>query len=160
MLNSLVAFNILLQGLNSYAILKASATPIQGDSPDAIQPRQSEATPHPLDYAPNFSQDPFPPWPAVTNPDGSNISVENWRGTRLFGWKGCEPNAQKVVVETMNDFHKLANQESLWKDIDWNSQAAKDIWGHSTNKRKAIPDDVRSQIKRKSSVHFTDDIEN
>lgn len=38
--------------------------------PDTLLPRQSNANPNPLDYAPDFSKDPFPPYPAVKNPDG------------------------------------------------------------------------------------------
>lgn len=37
------------------------------------------------DYAPDFSNDPFPPYPPVKNPDDSNITIENLRGTRLYG---------------------------------------------------------------------------
>ena len=147
---SRMPLTFLLQGLISCcAILHVAATPVQRGIPDAIKPRQSEATPHPLDYAPDFSQDAYPPWPEVTNPDGSNITVENWRGTRLFGWKGGDPGAQKIIVETMKHFHTLANQETLWKDINWDSPAAKDIWGHATDDRKAVLDNVKLQIKRK-----------
>ena len=105
----------LLALISSSAILHVTATPLHGELPDALKPRQSEAKPHPLDYAPDFSKDTFPPYPDVRNPDGSNITVENWRGTRLFGWKGCDKGAQSIIVETMEHFHKLANQEALGK---------------------------------------------
>ena len=68
---------------------------------------------------------------------GSPIDAKNWRGTRLFGWKGCDSGAKDTVVEAWNDFAKIASQEGLYKNIDWNSQAAKDIWGHGTG-NKAI----------------------
>jgi len=126
------------------------ATPVRRDVPDALRPRQSAATPHPLDYAPDFSKDPFPPWPNVYNDNGSNITTENWRGTKLFGWKGCDGEEQRIIVETMKQFYKLAQQEALWKDIDWDSQAAKEIWGHGTG-NKEIFDNVKLQIKRKCS---------
>ena len=51
------------------------------------------------------------------NADASNVSVENWRGTKLFGWKGCDKYERRIIIETMKDFHTLANQEALWKEI-------------------------------------------
>lgn len=144
----------LLHGLmSSQKTPHVTATPVQKGIPDALKQPQSEATPHPLDYAPEFSQDPYPPWPNVTNPDGSNITVENWRGTRLFGWKGCDSGAKDIIVETMQHFHTLADQDALWKDIDWDSPAAKEIWGHATNGKKVILDNIKQQIKRKCSLH-------
>lgn len=141
----------------SISFVSTHATPTRRAVPDALRPRQSAATPHPLDYAPDFSKDPFPPWPSVYNDDGSNITTENWRGTKLFGWKGCGPDAQKVIVKTMEEFYKLAQQEALWKEIDWNSQAAKEIWGHGTGEAEIL-DNVKLQIKRKclrrSSKHL------
>lgn len=128
-------------------IVLTLATPVKRDIPDALRPRQSEATPHPLDYAPDFSHDPYPPYPNVYNNDGSNITTENWRGTKLFGWKGCDPEEQKIIVETMQHFHKLADQKALWDNIDWDSPAAKEIWGHGAGD-KAVFDNVKLQIKR------------
>ena len=70
------------------------ATPVLRDSPSVLR-RQTEATPHPLDYAPDFSKDPFPPWPDVKNPDGSDIETQNWRGTKLF--------VSQVLVQSLQD---------------------------------------------------------
>ena len=137
--------------MSSLSNLPVNASPIQQDLPDALKPRQSEAKPHPLDYGPDFSKDPFPPYPDVMNPDGSNITVENWRGVRLFGWKGCDSGAQSIIVETMKHFHTLADQKALWKDIDWDPPAARDIWGHSDDPRKAVLDNIKPQIKRQCS---------
>lgn len=134
--------------------LKVAATPIEDltarekNSSNALGPRNPDIIPHHLDYAPDFSKDAFIPWPTDTNPDGSNISTENWRGTKIFGWDGCNVKQQKILVETFQHFHKLANQEALWKDIDWNAPAARDIWGHATDDRKAVLDSVKLQIKQ------------
>ena len=128
------------------AILHTSATAAKGDIPDALKPRQSEATPNPLDYAPNFSGDPFPPWPEIYNADGSNISTQNWRGTKLFGWKGCDVGDKNLITSTMQDFYTLAQQDAVNK-IDWTSQAVADIWGHGKGK-KALSDEVKAQIQR------------
>jgi len=60
-------FTSFLYGLViSNLFVSTVATPVRRDVPDALRPRQSAATPHPLDYAPDFSKDPFPPWPNST----------------------------------------------------------------------------------------------
>jgi hypothetical protein len=136
------------------SILHVSAIPVDPE-PTAVQPRDSDSTaiPNWLDYAPGFSQDPFPPWPPITNPSGSNITTQNVRGTKLFGWKGCDSGAMNIIQESFKHFETLAGQKALYDDdIDWNSQAALDIWGHSTDDRKAVQDDRKLQIKRKSLV--------
>ena len=103
---------------------------------------------NPLDYAPDFSNDPFPPYPPVHRSDGSNFTAENWRGTRLFGWKGCAENEVNLITQAWNDFYKLAQQKDLYKDIDWTSQAALDIWGHSTAPRRQLSDETKKEIKQ------------
>ena len=152
-------FTSFLYGLVvSNFLVSTVATPVRRDVPDALRPRQSAATPHPLDYAPDFSKDPFPPWPNVYNDDGSNITTENWRGTKLFGWKGCDKDEQNIIVEAMQQFYKLAQQEALWKEINWNSQAAKEIWGHGTG-NKEILDNVKLKIKRKCSRNLPNSLD-
>ncbi|KAG8531808.1 uncharacterized protein KY384_003444 [Bacidia gigantensis] len=123
------------------------SSPVERPIPSVLRPRQTEATPHPLDYAPDFSKDPFPPWPNVNKDDGSRLETQNWRGTKLFGWKGCEKQDQQTIVQTFNDFYTLAQQKSVWDDIDWDSQAAQEIWGHATDDRKKVLDSVKPQIK-------------
>ena len=151
---SRIPLTFLLHGLiGSHAIIYVTATPVQKDTPDALKPCQSEATPNPLDYAPDFYQDPFPPWPRVTNTDDSNITVQNWRGTKLFGWKGYDKGARDIIVETMQSFYTLAQQEALWKNVDWDSTAAKEIWGHATDNKRMISDNTKAQIKRKCFRH-------
>jgi hypothetical protein len=55
------ARNVLIHGLLlGYSILLVSAVPVDPE-PTPVQPRDTTATPNPLDYAPDFSQDPFPP---------------------------------------------------------------------------------------------------
>jgi hypothetical protein len=111
------------------------------------EPPHATSTLIPLDYAPDFSKDPFPPYPDVYQADGSNFTAENWRGTRLFGWKGCGKQERNIIVETWNDFHTLSSQDAL-KNIDWDSQAAQEIWGHDTRPRYMIPAERKAQIKQ------------
>lgn len=35
----------------------------------------------------------------------------------------------KIIVDTMQDFYTLPDQGALWNDIDWESTAAKELWG-------------------------------
>lgn len=99
----------------------------------------------PLDDAPDFSKDPHPPYPPFHRLDGSNFTAENVRGTRLFGWKGCGTNEINIITETWNDFHTLASQKSLYENIDWSSQAAREIWGP---KAASFTDETKNQIKQ------------
>ncbi|KAI9674471.1 MAG: hypothetical protein M1817_001809 [Caeruleum heppii] len=99
------------------------------------------------DYAPDFPKDKFPPYPSVLNPDGSKIDVKNLRGTKLFGWKGCEPDDQKAIASAFDDFHKLVSLSEVSSSIDWNDQAAKDFFGAASG-RNQIPDDRRKQIQQ------------
>ena len=142
---SRIPLTFLLYGLiGSHSIIYVTATPVQKDTPGAFKPRQSEATPNPLEYAPDFYQDPFPPWPSVTNADGFNKTVQNWLGTKLFGWKGCDKGAQDIIVETMQSFYFLAQQEASWKNVDCDSTAAKEICGHATANKRMISDNSKA----------------
>ena len=130
-------------------VLSVAAVPIvEGDAgPASVRSRDSTSIPNPLDYAPDTSKDEFPPYPPIRNTDGSNITAQNLRGVRLFGWRGCSSPDVKTISESFDDFEKLAKQEALWKDIDWNSPAAKEIWGHGTG-NKGVSDERKTQIKR------------
>lgn len=99
------------------------------------------------DFAPDYSQDPFPPYPSLQNADGSNITIENLRGTRLYGWTDCGVTERNAITEAWNDFHTLASQPSVYQDIDWTDQAATDFWGASRG-TNVIPDERRTQILR------------
>jgi hypothetical protein len=131
-------------------ISHVTAVPItEGDNePTSVRPRDSASTPNPLGYAPDTSKDPFPPYPPMRADDGKNITVENLRGVRLYGWTGCSSPDVKTITESFDDFEKLAKQEALWKIIDWDSPAARDIWGHGTG-NKAVTDERKKQIQRK-----------
>jgi hypothetical protein len=83
----------------------------------------------------------------VYQADGSNFTAENWRGTRLFGWKGCGKKEKNIIIETWEDFHTLSWQDAL-QDIDWNSQAAQEIWGHSNTPSKMISAETKAQIQQ------------
>jgi hypothetical protein len=99
----------------------------------------------PLAKQPDWSKDKFPPYPSMTNADGSNITVENLRGTRLFGWKGCEVDDTKAIAAAFDDFYKLASP--LASNIDWASEVAEDFWGKNTGNNK-VPEYRRTQIQQ------------
>lgn len=143
---------ILLHGLlSAFLIRHVDGKPFDDtQEPTRVEARDWDpsSTPHPLDYAPDFAQDPFPPFPDIHNPDGSNISTQNWRGTRLFGWKGCGSRERDTITQAFQDFHMLANQKELYDNIDFDAPAAKDIWGHGAGS-KVLRDDIKEQIKRK-----------
>ena len=101
------------------------------------------------DFAPNHSKDPFPPYPDLKDDKGNPIDPKSVRGTRLFGWTGCDVNEQKIIVESYNDFYKLAQQKEVYDNIDWTDKSATEFWGASKGK-KAISDDTKKQIKRRS----------
>lgn len=99
----------------------------------------------PVKDRPDFSKDAIPPYPPLNNADGSSISIENLRGTRLYGWKGCSrPDAQSIA-EAFNDFNKLASP--LASGIDWASEVAEDFWGKNAGPNR-VPDDRRKQIQQ------------
>ncbi|PIA96168.1 hypothetical protein CB0940_10524 [Cercospora beticola] len=143
----------------SYNILVISATPITAGSWQLHQhselyagSRRAEGSSassgsqlHPLDYAPDFSKDPFPPYPPVHQLDGSNYTADNWRNTRLFGFRGCGEDEQFAIIEAWDDFYTLAQQKGLYQNTDWNSQAAREIWGHSS--ATPISDEIKNQIQ-------------
>lgn len=135
-------------GFTLTIIALATASPTRQISRRQADLNAFQSQLHPLDYGPDFSDDPFPPYPSVYQEDGSNFTAANWRGTRLFKWKGCDENQVNAITQAWNDFHKLASQEELYKDIDWTSQAALDIWGHSTDPRKQLSDDTKAEIKQ------------
>lgn len=145
-----------LAALLSASILslpRITATPLRPDSAVGQKRQEDSASSeasqlHPLDFAPDFSNDPFPPYPDIYQADGSNFTAENWRGTRLFGWVGCDKGARNIITETWDDFYKLAQQPSLYKNIDWDSQAAKEIWGDPVDHRKQLSDHTKSQIQQ------------
>ena len=99
------------------------------------------------DFAPDYSQDPFPPYPSLENPDGSNITIENLRGTRLYGWTDCGVNERNAITEAWDDFHTLVSQPGVYQNIDWADQAATDFWGPSRGGH-VIPDERKTQILR------------
>jgi hypothetical protein len=82
------------------------------------------------------------------NSDGSNITIANLRGTHLFGWKGCSKEEANEISTAYNDFYTLAQQQSVYNNIDWTSQAATDFWGPSSGDN-VVPDDTRKEIQRK-----------
>lgn len=118
-----------------------------------IAPSDDEFIVTGLDFAPDFSKDPFPPYPDL--PSASDLKAEsskpintnNIRPTILYGFEGCDSYASDIIKETYKDFHKLANQPELYKDIDWNAPEAKEFWGATAGRNK-IPDDTKNEIRR------------
>jgi hypothetical protein len=102
------------------------------------------------DYAPDLSKSNAPPYPPLTNPDGSNITIENLRGTHLFGFDGCGGSQQKATIQAYEDFHTIMNMPGIYNNIDWDDVVTKDFFGAACGKYK-IPHDRRKQIQRKGA---------
>lgn len=94
------------------------------------------------DYAPDFGNDPFPPYPPLTDDDGSNISIDNLRGTHIYGFKGCTEERRRLIQEAYSDFHTLADQLDVYNNIVWTDRAVQDFFGNN------IPDGTRKEIIR------------
>jgi hypothetical protein len=105
------------------------------------------------DYAPDFSKDPIQPYPDLKKPDGTNISVENIRGTHLFGFRGCAKGDADNIKQAYKDFHTLADQLDVYNNIDWTSDAANDFWGPTTGDN-VVPENTRKEIQRKPGEAF------
>jgi len=65
------------------------------------------------DVAPDWSKDPFPPYPPITDDRGNTIDAQNVRGTRLFGWNACDKPAADIIKATYDDFYKLSHVDGL-----------------------------------------------
>lgn len=151
---SSITFHFLYCGLFILlTVFCVTAVPIlENDAADinSIFSRDNASVPNPLDYAPDMSGDEFPPYPSMSNSDGSNITAQNLRGVRLFGWKGCSTPDVKTISDAFDDFEKIATIEALYKNIDWTAQAATDIWGHGSG-NKAVTDARKAQIQREDN---------
>ncbi|KAL2813095.1 hypothetical protein BJX63DRAFT_231074 [Aspergillus granulosus] len=109
---------------------KCSLLDVTGDDGPIVDPKLPEVPENlvtPWGYAPDYSNDPFPPYPPVTNEDSSRINASNLRGTRLFGWKGCSLAEKDIIIDTWKDFYKLAQQDVLHTNFDWKHQAMADF---------------------------------
>ena len=147
MFHPLVSYLVLL--CCSISLLRRTlvwATTIDTHTHDALHqssPRSSFKFPG----APDFSHDSSPPYPPLSE-DG-DVNGTGLLYTRLFGWKGCSTNEKNIIKQTYNDFCRLAQQKSLWQNIDWNSQPAQEFWGHATQPNKQISDTTKREIKRR-----------
>ncbi|RFU29502.1 hypothetical protein B7463_g6841, partial [Scytalidium lignicola] len=90
--------------------------------------------------SPDYANDSFPPYPSLTDP-----TVLNWRGTRLFGWNGCQLSEVQAITEAYNDMYKISNLANNYQNIDWTSDAAKEFFGPQSGKYQ-LTDDVKTQI--------------
>lgn len=95
--------------------------------------------------APDFSTDSDPPYPPIKNEDGSNITIENLRGARLFGWDGCNTDQKKNIPDAWADFHSLVSQDGIKDNIDWKGQAAQEFFGAAEG--KPFPREVQAHIQ-------------
>jgi hypothetical protein len=102
----------------------------------------------PLDFGVDYTKDPFPPYPPLTNPDGSNITVENLRGTRLYGWKGCGSPERNDITQAFDDFYTLSQQPEVYNSIGWTGLAARQFFGPEVG-RNSIPDKRKKEIQRR-----------
>jgi len=92
--------------LSAFLLLSSIPHAISGPIPDK--------SPNPLTGAPDFSKDPFPPYPSI-----DNITTKSIRGTRLYGWKGCAHEETQKIAEAYDDFYTLAQQPDVYNNIDW-----------------------------------------
>ena len=96
------------------------------------------------DIGPDWSKDPFPPYPPLTDENGNLLDAQNVRGTRLYGYTGCSSNDKSIIDATFDDFYKLTHIDGLWANFAWNEQPAKEMWGAPTK----IPDERKEEIRR------------
>jgi hypothetical protein len=99
--------------------------------------------------SPNYTNDPFPPYPSLTDP-----TVLNFRGTRLFGWNGCLGPEVADITEAYNDMYKISNLAANYQNIDWSSVAAKEFFGPQSGKYQ-LTDDVKTQITSEKCLLVT-----
>lgn len=112
---------------------------------------RSQITPVPFSYnvsgydvSPDWSTDPFPPYPLLTDDSGSLIDSENVRGTRLFGYMGCSSIEKSIIDATFDDLYAVTHLDSQWANFERNEQSAQEIWGS----QRAIPDGKKNEIRR------------
>jgi hypothetical protein len=98
-----------------------------------------------INNRPDYSRDAIPLYPSMREADGSDISVDNLRGTRLYGWKGCTSSDADAIAGAFDDFSKLA--KPLGASIDWAGEIAEDFWGKNEGKYR-VPDERRKQIQQ------------
>lgn len=103
-----------------------------------------------FDYAPDLTKSTFPPYPPMTNQDGSNITIANLRGTRLFGYDGCSKTQKDQINEAYDDLHTLLTDPAVYNSIDWNDVITTDLFGGpDQNGNYPITQARRDQIQRK-----------
>jgi hypothetical protein len=102
-----------------------------------------------FDFSPDYSKDPFPPYPPLAGPDG-RIDIENLRGTRLYGWRGCGVQEVNAITQAWKDFHTIADQLDVYNNIAFDQRPAKEFWGASAG-RDMLKPETRKQILRKCS---------
>jgi hypothetical protein len=105
------------------------------------------------DYGPDYYRDEVLPYPPLKNTDGSNITIDKIRGTRLFGWTGCGDKWSQMS-DSWNEFHDIVKEEDIYKNMDWRGKPARDFWGGSSKEdgpqiHQTIRDAIQSQSERK-----------
>jgi len=95
-----------------------------------------------LDFGPDYTVDEvYPP---------INDTIQNLRGTRLYGFADCGSNEKQIINEAWDDFYTLSQQKALYDSLDWNAQAAKEFWG-AVSGNNAMSDDAKTEIQRMSA---------
>jgi hypothetical protein len=105
------------------------------------------------DYAPDYSNDVHKPYPDL--PDKDTVTIENVRGTHIYGFQGCEDPEVGAIKQAYKDMNRLASQDGVKSNIDWNGKAATDFFGPGDGKQHTIPTDTRSEIQREYSSFST-----
>jgi hypothetical protein len=100
------------------------------------------------DVAPDLSKYKFDPYPPLKDDKGNQFDAANVRGTRLFGYDGCDSQATKIINAAYDDFYKLSHLDGLYKNFNWKGQAAKEFWGSDVSPKAPLDDVRKEEIQR------------
>jgi len=101
------------------------------------------------DVAPDLSKYEFDPYPPLKDDQGNQIDTANVRGTRLFGYEGCDRPAKDAINTAYDDFYKLSHLDGLYANFDWKGQAAREFWGSDVAPKAPLNDGTKEEIRRK-----------
>jgi len=101
------------------------------------------------DVAPDLSKYEFDPYPPLKDDRGNQIDAANVRGTRLFGYEGCDRPAKDAINTAYDDFYKLSHLDGLYANFDWKGQAAREFWGSDVAPKAPLNDGTKEEIRRK-----------
>lgn len=99
------------------------------------------------DVAPDLSKYKFDPYPPLKDDKGNQLDAANVRGTRLFGYEGCDSPAKDAINAAYNDFYKLSHLDGLYANFDWKGQAAREVWGSEVSQKAPLNDERKEEIQ-------------